>query len=164
MTTTLGEAVIRQPLMSGHCAVGGTGHERCQRNGGGQRANPQCIFQPCPCPCHYTNADDELEVFECGACGGEIVECGYWPLDADGDVRYAHVDGDGRVLGEECTRKAPVSRNIEPVEADCIRCGSEFTPSSAERICSGCIQAEEDETDDFSDLDDEDDFSDLDDL
>jgi hypothetical protein len=106
----LGEAVIRQPLMSGHCSVGGTGHERCQRNGGGQRANPARLFQPCPCVCHYTNADDELEVYECGACGGEIVECAYWPLDEDGDVRYAHVDASGRVLGEECTRK-PVSRN-----------------------------------------------------
>lgn len=49
------EAVIRKPLMSGHCASGGTdynnaAHERCQRNGGFQRANPKREFQPCPCP------------------------------------------------------------------------------------------------------------------
>lgn len=171
MTEVLGEAVIRQPLMSGHCAVGGTGHERCQRNGGGQRANPQRIFQPCPCPCHYTDDEGAQVVYECGACGGEIVECAYWPLDADGDTRYAHVDASGRVLGEECTRSAPVSRNVEPEPEDapkhCIRCGDLFVDEAGTRVCKPCIKIEQEErdaADDFSDLDDEDDFADLDDL
>lgn len=170
MTEVLGEAVIRQPLMSGHCAVGGNGHERCQRNGGGQRANPGRIFQPCPCLCHYLNADGDVEVLECGACGMEIVET-YWPLDADGDVRYAHVDLDAdRVTGEECTRKPVVSRNAEPEEPpapkDCVRCGDPVDIVDS-RICRGCIKAEQEERDaedDFADLDDEDDFADLDDL
>lgn len=163
MTEVLGEAVIRQPLMSGHCSVGGTGHERCQRNGGGQRANPQRIFQPCPCLCHYVNDDGDVEVLECGACGGEIVET-YWPLDADGDVRYAHVDLEAdRVTGEECTRSAPVSRNTEPDEPKierlrtCPQCGMEMDADDPNRLCGECTDAD----DDFADLDD---FSDLDDL
>lgn len=124
MTTQPAE-VIRKPLMSGHCASHSTheelseaqaaSHQRCVNNGGGNRANPKREFQPCPCPYHYgTDAEDNpAEVYECGACGREIVEAWYWPLDEDGETRYTHIDGTGRALGEECT-SAPVSRNFEP--------------------------------------------------
>lgn len=131
MTELLGEAIIRKPLMSGHCASGGTdytnaSHERCQRNGGYQRANPQKEFQPCPCPCHYGVGPDvlapelEVEVYECGGCGREIIEAVFWPLDADGDPRYTHIDGTGKALGEDCTQSpAKVSGNPEAeFEAD----------------------------------------------
>lgn len=177
MTTTgetevLGEAIIRRPLMSGHCVIGNeAGHERCQRNGGGQRANPAREFQPCPCLCHYVNDEGAVEVLECGTCGEEIVECAYWPRDGDGDVRYAHVDLDAdRVTGEECTRKPVVSRNEpEPEDAPkhCIRCGDLFIDTVGGRVCPGCIKTEQEErdaADDFSDLDDDDDFADLDNL
>lgn len=110
------EAVIRKPLMSGHCSSGGSdltsaGHQKCQRNGGYQRANPAREFQPCPCPCHY----DTTDVYECGGCGHEIIEATYWPLDADGDARYTHIDGTGKATGEDCTERV-VSRNAEPVD------------------------------------------------
>jgi hypothetical protein len=102
----------------------------------------------------------------------EIVET-YWPLDDDGDVRYAHVDLDAdRVTGEECTRKPVVSGNPEPVMRevkDCPRCGNEYEPANlpTSRLCPACIKTEQEEQeaeDDFADLDDEDDFADLDDL
>lgn len=176
----MGDAKIRKPLMSGHCSVGNEGaHERCQRNGGGQRANPEKMFQPCPCACHYPITAD-TDLFECEGCGAVLIAVDYWPLDAEDDVRYTHIDlifndeweivgGTGRALGEECG----VSRNTEPKsrERDCSRCGDEFTPEGRERVCPDCRaveaaekQAELDALDDLSDLDDEDDFSDLDDL
>lgn len=172
---------IRKPLMSGHCAshIGhadlseaqAASHSRCVNNGGGNRANPQREFQPCPCAHHYNlDADgNPAEVYECGGCGREIVEAWYWPLDEDGETRYTHIDGTGRALGEECV-SAPVSRNPEPVEpatVDCVRCGNEFKPFLDSRVCMPCVKAAEMEAeaeDDFSDLDDEDDFADLADL
>ena len=91
---------MKRPMMSGHCAhpaVNEDSHARCHRQGGGQRANPEKEFQPCPCACHY--GDEE---FECGGCGRPIREALTWPLDDDGDVRYSHMDKDGRALGEDC--------------------------------------------------------------
>lgn len=183
-----GEAEIRRPLMSGHCAFMGrespngiAAHARCA---GGQRANPAKMFQPCPCPCHFP-APSEMELFECGECGKVIIEASRWPLDEDGDVRYTHMDlvlnddgeivgGTGRALGEECGVTL-VSRNDEPKskDRDCTRCGDIFTPAGRERICPDCKAAEVIETvDEFdalmADLDmdeeDDDDFADLDDL
>lgn len=97
------DETIRRPLMSGHCAhpskneeTGETSHERCHRQGGGQRANPTKEFQPCPCPCHYG------EEFECGGCGQPIREAPLWPYDSDGDMRYTHIDRTGRAIGEDC--------------------------------------------------------------
>lgn len=99
----MSDETIRTPLMSGHCAhfsknetTGETSHERCHRQGGGQRANPAKEFQPCPCPCHYG------EAYECGGCGRTIVEAPLWPYDSDGDMRYTHVDENGRAIGEDC--------------------------------------------------------------
>lgn len=183
-----GEAEIRRPLMSGHCAFmgresenGRASHARCA---GGQRANPEKTFQPCPCPCHFPEPDD-MELYECGSCGQVIIEAPRWPLDEDEDTRYTHMDlilnddgevvgGSGRALGEECG--GTVSRNVESksTERDCSRCGSEFTPKGRERICPDCKAAEVAETvDEFealmADLEDDDggdddDFADLDDL
>lgn len=161
--------VIRRPLMSGHCAVGNeSGHEMCNRNGGGQRANPLREWQPCPCPCHYVDDVGELEVFECGECGRDIVAAPLWPLDEDGEVRYTHIDSDARATGEGCdtpeTKRKPA--NEPDPEKDCSRCGSLFRGKGRGRLCPSCIAEDEAEEDDFSDLDDldDDDFSDLDDL
>jgi hypothetical protein len=125
-----------------------------------------------------------VELFECEACGGLIIEAPHWPLDEDGDVRYTHVDwiinddgvivgGTGRALGEECGTKAPVSGN-EPRDKDCIRCGYPFIPAGREQICAGCKTAEVVEVvDEFEALmnafddeegEDDDEFADLDDL
>jgi hypothetical protein len=184
----MGEAEIRNPLMSGHCAFMGrkspngiAAHARCA---GGQRANPQKIYQPCPCPCHFPPAE-EMELFECGECGGLIIEAPRWPLDVDGDTRYTHMDlvinddgevvgGSGRALGEDCNTKPRVSGNeAQSRDKDCSRCGDTFTPKGRERICPGCKAAEVVETvDEFealmADLDDaedeDDEFADLDDL
>lgn len=91
---------IRRPLMSGHCAHHSEGsHERCERNGAGSRANPDKIFQPCPCRDHFPD-----EEFEC-ECGATIVAAPHYPLDEDGDVRYVHFDPKtGRIVDEECPR------------------------------------------------------------
>ncbi len=169
MTTTTAKPaeVVRRPLMSGHCSAhdkqhtlseqGAASHERCDRNGGGNRANPAKEFQPCPCPHHYgTNPGGEAEVFECGGCGKEIVEADYWPLDEDGDVRYTHIDGTGRALGEDCytappKRDAPVS--VSGNVKDCVRCGEEFTGNSRSKVCPSCTAIEADAEDDFADLD-----------
>lgn len=185
----MGEAEIRKPLMSGHCAFmgresenGRAAHARCA---GGQRANPSKTFQPCPCPCHFPDPG-EMEFFECGACGQVIIEAPRWPKDEDEDVRYTHMDivlnddgepvgGTGRALGEECGGSVRVSGNDEPAAKtrDCVRCGDEFTPAGRERICPECKAAEVTEAvDEFDallsefeeDEDDDDDFADLDDL
>lgn len=163
MTDTATKApaeVVRAPMMSGHChthshqsvltELGTASHDRCERNGGGNRANPNHEFQPCPCRHHYMAADGSApEVYECGGCGKEIIEAAYWPLDEDGDIRYTHIDGDGRALGEDCAA-VRVSRNPEPV--------IEVVP---EPVVYEPVEMEVD--DDLSDFD-EDDFSDLDDL
>lgn len=185
MTTATKAEIIRKPLMSGHCAghaakpdlspLAIEAHARCDRNGGGNRANPLKEWQPCPCPHHYAGA----EVYECGGCGREIVEAPHWPLDEDGDTRYTHIDGTGRALGEDCADKA-VSRNTEPdPEKDCVRCGKVFRGTGRGRLCPSCVRddereaeakrkaevedldalmaeldEEEDEDDEFDDLDD----------
>lgn len=193
MTTTEAEQVvaevIRLPLMSGHChthstqpvgqpltELGQAAHERCVSNGSGNRANPWREFQPCPCPHHYLDADGQpVERFECSECGKEIIAVEHWPKDEDGDDRYAHVDGSGRVLGEECyapsaPKRESVSGNVEaePVVRDCTRCGDEFTPVGRERICPECKAGPAapvvEVDDDLAEFEDEDDFSDLDDL
>lgn len=165
--------ILRRPLMSGHCAVGsGASHERCQRNGGFQRANPLKEFQPCPCACHYGTVPDNItaEVYVCEGCEKVVVEAAYWPLDEDGETRFTHVDltlnddgevvsGTGRALGENCEVAASrrVSGNEPPPEKDCSRCGSTFRGTGRGRLCPGCIAADEAEAmleDDFSDLDD----------
>jgi len=92
---------IRRTLWSGHCSFPQTknpdeSHLRCQDNGGGSRANPEKIFQPCPCRCHYPP-----EEYECGGCGGTIIAAPHYPVDEDGDMRYVHLDG-GRVTDCEC--------------------------------------------------------------
>lgn len=161
----MGEAIIRKPLMSGHCAFmgrespnGRAAHARCA---GGQRANPAGEFQPCPCPCHYPDPAD-AELFECGECGKVIIEATRWPHDTEDEVRYTHMDwivnddyevvgGTGRALGEECHQTVTVSRNAEKSsgrERDCTRCGDEFTPKGRERICPDCRAAEVAETTD----------------
>lgn len=94
------EGYIRGPLISGHCAFPGQdkaeSHRRCA---GSSRANPERIFQPCPCPCHFPE-----ERYECG-CGATIAEAPHYPLDEDGDTRYVHVDPKtGRIVDEECPR------------------------------------------------------------
>lgn len=165
--------VIRKPLMSGHCASHRTGdtlseaqaisHDRCVRNGAGQRANPAKEFQPCPCRFHYDTDEsgEPAEIYECGGCGREIVEAWYWPVDEDGETRYTHIDGTGRALGEECENEPKVSRNPVTRIKTCPQCGVEMDADDPNRLCGECQAAE----DDFSDLDfDDDDFSDLDDL
>lgn len=156
-------------IPSGHCSFPVTAdpqssHDRCARNGGGSRANPKKIFTPCPCSCHYG------EEFECGGCGRPIVECLAWPLDADGDMHYTHIDDKGWATGEECgttARGFQKQEDTEPTperEKDCIRCGDTFTGNSDNPVCPKCT-AEDEPEDDFSDLGDEeedDGFADLD--
>lgn len=87
---------MRHPMMSGHCASPSKGsHERCQKMGHGNTANPDKEFVPCPCECHLA------ETFEC-ECGGTIRLAPHWdPSDAE---TYVHVDlkRDGRAIGTEC--------------------------------------------------------------
>lgn len=98
--------VLGRPLMSGHCANPQTAHPdeshaRCHRQGAGSRANPTGMYHPCPCRCHFPE-----EEYECGNCGGVLVEAPHWPLDYDdepeGEVRYAHVDRTGRITEGYC--------------------------------------------------------------
>lgn len=148
-----GEASIRKPLISGHCAnarfnhdsskmsaMGREAHARCA---GGQRANPGREFQPCACGCHLP-APAEAELFECGECGKVIIEAPRWPHypgegDEPGDVRYTHMDwvlndagvvtgGGGRSLGEECYTTPRVSRNA----------GSSETGGDKVKDCTRC--------------------------
>lgn len=90
---------IRRPLISGHCgypASNGDSHRRCV---GFSRANPDRIFQPCPCACHFPE-----ERYEC-ECGATLAEAPHYPVDEDGDVRYVHVDPKtGRMVDSECPR------------------------------------------------------------
>lgn len=107
------------PMLSGHCATPSTvsatdaltSHERCQRNGGGNKARPSKEFQPCPCPCHFPE-----EEFEC-SCGGTLKEAAHWPMeveqgkntiviepgDDDYEMVYTHINPrTGLATGEEC--------------------------------------------------------------
>jgi hypothetical protein len=97
---------MRAPMMTGHCAFHSTGsHERCERMGAGQRANPSKEFTPCPCPQHF----DQTQVYECSECGGDLVLTD-WPNDDPEDVDedgepypvYSHIDHSGRALGQVC--------------------------------------------------------------
>lgn len=96
---------MRKPMMSGHCANPATdnptaSHERCQRMGGGNRANPRKEYQPCPCSCHFA----DQEQYEC-ECGGVLVEAPHWPQedpDYKGEPVYTHLDKNGFALGEMC--------------------------------------------------------------
>lgn len=108
---------MRRPFISGHCAFPETAHpershERCQRLGHGNTANPAGEFAPCPCHCHL--GTDE---FECANCGAALREAPYWPNeDEPGEMVYVHFDTDRkRALGEECehVRKA---REVEEPE------------------------------------------------
>lgn len=93
---------LRRPLISGHCAFPQSkdpeeSHKRCR---GYSRANPDKIFQPCPCSCHFPE-----EEYECGNCGATIKAAPHWPADEDGDTRYVHVDQTtDRAVSEECPR------------------------------------------------------------
>lgn len=94
---------MKRPLMSGHCLNPQTeqphlSHERCQAQGGGNRANPEKEFQPCPCACHLG------EEYECGNCGRPLREALLWPNeDEPGEMVYVHVDvKTGRAIGEIC--------------------------------------------------------------
>lgn len=87
---------MRKPMMSGHCANPSPGsHKRCR---GGQTANPQREFQPCPCPCHLG------ESYECGNCGRPLREAPGWPNEEEpGEMVYVHVEpATGRAIGELC--------------------------------------------------------------
>lgn len=91
---------MRRPLLLGHCnypsfSNGIHSHDRCQ---GGNTANPDGEFQPCPCPCHLG------EEYECGNCGKPLREAPLWPNeDEPGEMVYTHVDPKtGRALGELC--------------------------------------------------------------
>ena len=96
------EVEIRRPLMSGHCAFPGSAapeesHARCV---GYSRANPDRVFQPCPCLCHFPE-----DRYECSGCGGTLIEASHYPLDEDGDVRYVHLDTKRRRATDgECSR------------------------------------------------------------
>lgn len=98
---TEGSEAIRRTLISGHCAFPQTAnpeesHGRCR---GYTRANPDKIFQPCPCRCHFPEEEYECE------CGATIVAAPHWPADEDGDTRYLHLDPrTSRIVAEECPR------------------------------------------------------------
>lgn len=87
--------MMRGPLMSGFCGhpTDSDSHARCK---GGNTANPDGEFQPCPCACHL-----DAEQYECAGCGRVICEAPLLGEDEDGDPIYVHLDPkDGRaVLG-----------------------------------------------------------------
>lgn len=85
---------MRSPMMSGWCSTPSPGsHSRCT---GGNRANPNREFQPCPCSCHFG------EEYDCGNCGGVLYEAPTWVNDEYPDeMVYTHVKH-GRGTGEEC--------------------------------------------------------------
>lgn len=93
---------MRRPMLSGHCHTPTTlnpfqSHERCERQGAGNAANPDKEFQPCPCECHLG------ETFECGNCGRPLREAPMWPNeDEPGEMVYVHIDREGRAIGEVC--------------------------------------------------------------
>lgn len=91
---------IRQPLMSGLCAFPQTinpeeSHARCT---GGQRANPENMYQPCNCRCHLAP-----QRYECDGCGGVLAEA---PLitAVTGEDTYVHMrEDDKRWTSEFCS-------------------------------------------------------------
>lgn len=90
----------RRPVMSGHCAFPQTAvpqesHDRCERKGGGSRANPEKGWNPCPCHCHLG------EQYECGNCGKIIAESVNW--DGTGEMVYVHIDHQGNAISEDCS-------------------------------------------------------------
>lgn len=156
MAKTQPVPVIGSLIMSGHCSFPVTNdpfqsHARCERNGGGSRANPNKVFTPCPCSCHYG------ETYECGGCGRPIREALLWPFDEDGELRYTHVDANGRAVGEECAVSGNKKQEEEVLTLKtCPRCGVEMDADDTNRLCGECTTADEPK-DDFSDLGDEED-------
>lgn len=94
---------MRQPVRSGHCAFPQTrkpqeSHDRCDRQGAGNRFSPTKEFSPCPCWCHL-----DTEEYECGNCGRELREAPRWPNEEDPDEPvFVHIDDQGNAIGEEC--------------------------------------------------------------
>lgn len=87
------------PMKSGHCAYPQTAvpeesHDRCARNGAGNRSNPAKVFSPCPCHCHLGDQ------YECGNCGRLIAEAPGW--DGTGEMTYVHIDVSGNGISEDC--------------------------------------------------------------
>lgn len=187
----MSDAIIRRPLMSGHCNTANASsvpleaHARCTRNGGGNRANPLKEFQPCPCACHFMDADGAApERFECEGCGKDVIEAVGWPtyteVNDEGEreefTRYTHVDAQGFALGEDCAVSGNPKTDSADKTRDCSRCGAEFRPEGRERVCPKCkaddAAADAAKVDEFEALmaefdeddEDEDDFADLDDL
>lgn len=107
-----------RPILSGHCGYPQTknpheSHRRCAQWGAGSRANPEKRFHPCPCPCHLqheriSGADPDLmnpdgtygqvEMYDCGGCGGLLAPAPVFGTDEDGDPVYVHVNDKGRML------------------------------------------------------------------
>lgn len=78
---------MRKPSRSGWCGhgMGATSHARCK---GGQNANPERAWTPCPCHCHFP---EEVHA-EC-ECGKPVVQVApvlhpdeWWHLDENGDA------------------------------------------------------------------------------
>lgn len=113
---------MREPMMSGHCLTPQTAdpvesHDRCARNGGGNRACPTKEFAPCPCPCHYP-----AERYECEECGGDLAEAPLWPdedaaaEESEPEVVFTHVDPrTGRATGFECPTSKRAQARAETV-------------------------------------------------
>jgi hypothetical protein len=148
--------------MSGHCRFPETpqptrSHERCQRLGHGNTANPEKEFSPCPCHCHL-GADE----FECANCGGSLREAPFWPNeDEPGEMVYVHVDSDGNATGEECEhlRKAVEPEPEEEPEAFEVlaELEMEFEEDDIEDDDATVDEDEIEEDEDlFDDLDEED--------
>jgi hypothetical protein len=101
--------------MSGHCRFPETpqptrSHERCQKMGHGNTANPDKEFSPCPCHCHLGT-----DLYECGNCGEPLREAPHWPNeDEPGEMVYVHVDSDGNALAEECAHLRKTEPEPEP--------------------------------------------------
>lgn len=100
MTTQVltGPESMRRPMLSGFClapAMGSTitprtgSHDRCK---GGNTANPEKSFQPCPCECHIG------EFHECGGCGGIIVEALEIPWGISDGITYMHFDPESGLM------------------------------------------------------------------
>lgn len=91
----------RAPMITGWCGRGNpaVSHERCA---GVYRFNPKKEATPCPCTeCGHYGEDE----YECGNCGGIVVEAPLWPPDPEfpDDPVYVHVDPKTRrVTGEVC--------------------------------------------------------------
>lgn len=150
---------MRPPRLSGHCRFPETpqptrSHERCQRLGHGNTANPEGEFSPCPCKCHL-NTDE----FECGNCGQPLREAPHWPNeDEPGEMVYVHVDSNGNALAEECEHLRKVVEPEPEAEPEMIDALAEFEEMFEQDSTSEDSDVEEvEEDDDLWDLLDEED-------